>query len=692
MIPAQASCPDVFNRVPNGVWFSINAKAKTNEVDILLFDEIGGWGITAKEFKTELDEKTKDASKINLHIHSPGGSVNDGMGMFNLLKHHQLPVDVYISGLAASMASVIATVGQKVYIPSAAFIMVHKPWGVTAGNADDMREYADFLDKNEDLLIKPYMDKTGLPEEEIRDLLTAETWMNGEEAVEKGFADELMDDIETNAKLNIDLTQDFLNMPQAAKKYFQPKADLNKPVVNTPTPMVTPDPVPVPIEEPEPTPAPVAATIADFKAAEKKRRESITNIFSKFKDDHTDLLNECLADVEMSPIQAQSKLLDQLGDATKPSAIVPPGTHIHVGNGAFYRDGMANALAGRVGLEQIETDNNYDRTLNLFDMAKASLTERGISIYGYNRLQIVQNAFTHDSGDFGYILENIAKKSMLKGVQEANETFQEWTSKGTLTDFKINTLIDTSSFPVLDEMVPGAEYKYATLSDTGETEKLATYGKAISFNRVMIINDDIGLISSIPQKAGRAAIRTVGNLVYSVLLDNKKLNNDKKPLFHSSRKNIMTAANIDKDSLEKAELSMALQQGSNGEALNMEPAFLICSRKDRKTADSWMNSEKDPTASNSITNNPVAGMARVISDARIDHYEKDKGDKPWFIGAGLQHDGIRVSYLDGQEMPFMDQIEGWNVDGTSFKVRIDATAKCIDPRTWIKNPGVAPAP
>ncbi|MBT0437829.1 Clp protease ClpP, partial [Morganella morganii subsp. morganii] len=147
-------------------WFRMKAAADTQSADIYIYDEIGGWGISAKQFSKEL-LALGDVSQINLHIHSPGGEVFDGIAIYNQLKGHDAKITVYIDGLAASMASVIAMVGDTVIMPENAMMMIHKPWGIAWGDADEMRDYADLLDKLENVLIPAYVAKTGKTAEEI---------------------------------------------------------------------------------------------------------------------------------------------------------------------------------------------------------------------------------------------------------------------------------------------------------------------------------------------------------------------------------------------------------------------------------------------------------------------------------------------------------------------------------------------
>ena len=173
-------------------WFKIENKA--DKAEIFIYEEIGedfwtGGGITAKNFQKELAEIK--ASQIDLHINSPGGLVFDGITIFNLLKNHPANVTTYIDGLAASIASVIALAGDKVVMAENALFMIHKASGMVMGTSDDMRDFAEKLDKVNGSIATTYMGKTKKEEAEINDLMAAETWMTAAEAYDFGFVDEI---------------------------------------------------------------------------------------------------------------------------------------------------------------------------------------------------------------------------------------------------------------------------------------------------------------------------------------------------------------------------------------------------------------------------------------------------------------------------------------------------------------------
>lgn len=198
-------------------WFKISAKANTPDAEISIYDEIGAWGVTAKDFIGEL--RNVKAQSITLSINSPGGSVFDALAIYNALRQHEAYVTVKVMGVAMSAASLIAMAGDKIIMPENTFMMIHNPINFAYGNAEDMREMADILDKIGASLVATYAARTGLPEDEVKALLDAETWLTAEEAVEKGFADEM------EAALKVAASFDMDRLPENVKAMFAVEGD-----------------------------------------------------------------------------------------------------------------------------------------------------------------------------------------------------------------------------------------------------------------------------------------------------------------------------------------------------------------------------------------------------------------------------------------------------------------------------------
>jgi ATP-dependent Clp endopeptidase proteolytic subunit ClpP len=183
-------------------WYSIQAKAGQTIAEISIYDEIGAWGISAKDFIGEL--KALRAGIIKVAINSPGGSVFDGLAIFNALRQHEAEIEVTVMGVAASAASFIAMAGDKIIMPANAFMMIHNPLTFAYGNSEELREMADVLDKIGQSIIAIYVKRTGQTEEEIQTLLAAETWLNADEALAKGFCDEVQAEMKVAAHFDLD--------------------------------------------------------------------------------------------------------------------------------------------------------------------------------------------------------------------------------------------------------------------------------------------------------------------------------------------------------------------------------------------------------------------------------------------------------------------------------------------------------
>lgn len=185
-------------------WYTIRAQAQTQAVgaEVLIYDEIGAYGISAKGFLAELGALANDAA-IDLRLNSPGGSVFDAVAIYNALKRHEGTVTVWIDGIAASAASYIAMAGDEVVMPENAFLMIHDPAGLVMGSASDMRAMAEALDKVKGSLLQGYAAKSGRSPEDIAPLMAAETWLDARDALDLGFADRIAEPVRIAARFDV---------------------------------------------------------------------------------------------------------------------------------------------------------------------------------------------------------------------------------------------------------------------------------------------------------------------------------------------------------------------------------------------------------------------------------------------------------------------------------------------------------
>ena len=182
--------------------FAFKAAATADAPETLsIYDEIGFWGVQAKDFMTSLGKV--QSKELNVEINSPGGDVFAALAMYNGLKASGKTVNVMIMGVAASSASLIAMAGDKIVMPKNTFMMIHNPWSFAQGNADELRETADTLEKIGGSLKATYAARTGMDEKELDAMLATDTWMTADEALEKGFATEVVEEVKANAKFDM---------------------------------------------------------------------------------------------------------------------------------------------------------------------------------------------------------------------------------------------------------------------------------------------------------------------------------------------------------------------------------------------------------------------------------------------------------------------------------------------------------
>lgn len=181
-------------------WYTIRAAADGQPTEIMIYDEIGYFGVTARDFVRDLNAIADD--EITVRINSPGGDVFDGIAILNALRGHRGRVTTIVDGLAASAASFIAMGGDEIVMRKYAELMIHDAWGMAVGNASDLRDLADQLDRSSDNIAAIYAERAGGTVEEWRELMRAEQWFTADEAVEVGLATRVDDDASHNAKVH----------------------------------------------------------------------------------------------------------------------------------------------------------------------------------------------------------------------------------------------------------------------------------------------------------------------------------------------------------------------------------------------------------------------------------------------------------------------------------------------------------
>jgi ATP-dependent protease ClpP protease subunit len=676
--------------------------ADDGSADVYIYGDIGdSWyddSVTAKGFIDELD--ALDAKNIRVRISSYGGSVKDGIAIHNAIRRHDSVSAVYIDSVAMSSASLIAMAGDEVHMVDNGLLMIHAPWSYAVGNSKEMRKSADVLDTYATAMATSYARKSTLSNEDALALLTdgEDHYYTAEEAKALGFIDHIVEsDSEDEGATASALA------PVLSSRYADGVLDFigrDLPAVaaalQKPGPGNEEEPVMTDVEKAKAK----AKQQKEFRAAEEGRRSDIRERFAAHKSGPgvQALLDECLDDLACDPVAAGEKLLAHLGEQSKPVAAV--AGQIEMGEDARdkFRAGAESALIIRAGGQADNDTGSELRGMSLRDMAMRSMILAGAnqnSLFAMDRIELFKVAArpgmaggAYSTSDFPALLSNVARKFMLVGHEESEETWQKWTRAVPMSDFKSHDMVGLSEFDNLLKVPEGGEYKGGGLVDYKESIKLAKYGRIFDLSWEAMVNDDLMAFTDIPRKMGMAAARQVGDLVYAVLTANAVMR-DNVALFHTATHGNLassggapTTATVD-----AARVAMGKQKGEKGVAtLNIRPVYLLAPLALEGASKVVANSEFEVGASskNNTVPNSVRGTFEVIADARLDANSASK----WYMAANPNLvDTVNVGFLDGQQAPTLEEQAGFEIDGLQWKVRQVAAAKAADWRGVYQNPG-----
>lgn len=643
-------------------WYRINAAAE-GPAELNIYGDIGeSWwaeeSITAKSIAAEL--KPLAGRPLTVRINSYGGSVSDGLAIFNALRRHAQTADVTtsIEGVAMSIASLIAMAGDRREIAGNAMLMIHAPWGVASGNARDMRDMADVLDRYAEAMTSAYT-RSAMTADEVRGLLTdgADHFYSAAEAEAAGLATHIVGELAIAA-----IYRD--NRFTRAQAH-QPESHMTQKNPGSETPADTqPDNV-VQIAE--------AAARREAERIQARARE-IRATFEKWPEFRA-LMDACLDDLSLSVADSQAKLLKAIEARNVSDGVGPTGQgSVHPGPDARdkFKAAAAAALAHRMGAGPDDRANEL-RGKSLTDLAAMALEVKGHSTRGMTRAEIASKVLaSHSTSDFPLLLADAANKSLQAAYGAFPQIWDRIAAVGSVSDFKTINLIKLGSFSSLSLKPEGAEYTQGTLKEEREQLTARTKGKFIQCTREMLINDDLSAFSRMAQMLGRAAARTVNADVIGVLTTNGNTA-DGYALFSTDHANYTTSSGtaISIASLVLARKMMRLQKDPNAlDYLNIMPRYLLTPVGKEDHAREVIASVYNTDTTAQLKRNPIQDWSplEVLSDPLLD---ASPGTGWYLIADPMDMPLLEVRFLDGQRTPFVEQEEEFLTDAVRWKVRLD---------------------
>lgn len=683
-------------------------KDQPKVAELMIFDIIGedwfGDGITAKSVDQKLKEMG-DVEQINVRINSMGGSVFDGLAIYNMLKSHKAKVNVVVEGIAASIASVIAMAGDSVSMGTGTKMMIHNPWTFTGGDSRDFRKTAETLDGIRDGMIEAYQSRTNLDSKEITAMLDEETWMGPDEAIEKGFADVKV----TISKKDDDEEEDeeFSEKALAMLASFKHKGKFQPRIAAASRKQsAAADITEVNAMTPEEIAAAKAAEQARIEAEartkalaeDKARREGIRALCTPFASNEavSAVARACEEDSSCSIEAATAKILAEVAKSQTPSQ----KNSVDTVAGADARDkflaGAEKAILSRMGREKTDPGNEFNG-MQLHELAAFALNRAGISTRGMSKDAISRKVLaSHTTSDFPLLTANVARKRLRASFMQVPRTWDQLVRIGSVPDFKQNDRLTLGSFSSLVHKPERGEYKQGTIGEESVGMKIATKGRYISFSRELLVNDDLNALDNMSSKMGQAAGRTVEIDFYALLNSNSGVGPtmaDGGAFFNATAVTsagghanyVSSGTVISVTSLSAARAAMSRQMDKAlQEYLGIVPAILLVAPEYEGLAYAVLNSLSDPSQSNpGKVNFARTFNLKVVSSPYV-------SGTNWFLFADPNiSEAFEVAFLDGQQEPFIDEEIEFMTDAMNMKVRLDYGVAAIDWKPAYKNNGAA---
>lgn len=450
----------------------------------------------------------------------------------------------------------------------------------------------------------------------------------------------------------------------------------------------------------EPTVGASTESPEEVRAAEQARCLEITNLCRNFDVPAEDLSKYIRAGTSVDAVR--TAILDGMVSAGTPIASRGRAEMVSDEQDKF-RAAAGDALVMRSGisLERPAEGARQLMGMSLRDLAIECMAKEGQT--GLNRksadelygMMMSERQFYNPTAAFPSILDNAINKAYVEGHKTVAVTFDQWTKKGSLKDFKThdNNYLAGPAGEFL-EVPEGGELKHDIFRDEKlPTRKLRTYGRQFTLTRQAFINDDIDLVTRIPARYAASARKTINKQCYQILVNNPAVY-DGVQLFSTKHKNLLAkGTGITKEAVQGMILALQNQEDQFGEAIIIRPAIIIVPSGYMFDMYTLFFSPTINTTDNTQAVNPLyryKDSITVIEDPTINALCGGFGNKMpwWLLGAKDDTDFVEVDYLNGQEIPTIRRMETPGQLGFVWDIYLDWGISVMDYRGAIMNPGI----
>lgn len=339
---------------------------------------------------------------------------------------------------------------------------------------------------------------------------------------------------------------------------------------------------------------------------------------------------------------------------------------------------MGDALAARLNVRNIDLAGNDYRHARLSDMARECLERSGTRTGGMSLDQIVKRAL-HTTGDFADLLLGTGNRVLAQRYEAFTGGLRRISRPTTLRDFRAKSTLRLGEAPALSKVNEHGEFTYGSRATSKESYALSTYGRIFGLSRQAIVNDDLGAFDDIIGAFAQAAYNKENELLIELLTSNAGAGptmDDGVALFHAaSHGNLATggASALQATSLATARKAMRLMKGLDQTTpVDVTPRYLVVPAALEQTALQLTSTSYQPTVTSEIN---TAGQAlEVVVDPRLDAVSATA----WYLAAAPDFGTIEHAYLQGAEGPQVDMDPGFEIDGMSYRCKLDFGCGVID--------------